>query len=242
MRPLTARAVLELWESAACQHPVDRALTLLAVACPGPSRDELAELAVGERDARLLALYQQLFGAEMVAFTHCPGCGERFVLRLSVPELCQGLGGAAAVPGELADGGIELRFRPLDSRDLAAAVTAAAAGQARRLLAERSVVEARRGGTPIAPRELPEELIERLAERLAECDPGAEILLDVDCLECRHHFSAPLDAGEFLWTELSVLARRLVREVATLARVHAWSEAEILAMSHPRRRAYLEAL
>ncbi len=191
---------------------------------------------------RLLALYEHLFGPEMAGLTRCPKCGERLELPLSVPELRRGLDGTAETPDKLADDdGVEVRFRPLNSRDLAAAVLA---GQAdtRRLLAERSVVEARRDGTPIPPQKLPEAWIDRLAEHLAQCDPGAEILLDVECPECRYSYSTLLDVGELLWTALRGLARRLIREISILARTCCWSEAEILAMSHPRRRAYLEML
>lgn len=240
MRSLSARTVLEIWEAAACQHPVDRALTLLALACPGRSRDELAELPLGERDAGLLALYEHLFGPEIAGLTDCPKCGERLELPLSVPELRHGLGTPTAT-AELADDGVQVRFRPLNSRDLAAAVLAGG-GDTRRFLAERSVVEARRGETPISPRELPEAWTERLAAGLARCDPGAEILLDVECLECRHRYSTLFDVGLHLWTHFRVQARRLLREVFVLARTCRWSEAEILAMSHPRRRAYLEML
>ena len=45
------------------QHPLDRALTLLA-ACPELTRDELAALSVGQRGglARLLTLRERTFG------------------------------------------------------------------------------------------------------------------------------------------------------------------------------------
>jgi hypothetical protein len=48
------------------------------------------------------------------------------------------------------------------------------------------------------------------------------------------------DIGAFLWEEIAAQARRLLREVHTLARAYGWREADILVMSAARRQAYLE--
>ena len=51
-----------------------------------------------------------------------------------------------------------------------------------------------------------------------------------------------MDIGEFFWRELTVQAKRLLREVHLLARGYGWREADVLAL-HPRRRqAYLDLL
>ena len=50
----------------------------------------------------------------------------------------------------------------------------------------------------------------------------------------------PTDIAGFFWAELDAWARRLLREIHTLARFYGWSEAEILALSPLRRRCYLE--
>jgi hypothetical protein len=48
------------------------------------------------------------------------------------------------------------------------------------------------------------------------------------------------DIVSFFWTELSAQAKRLLREVHTLARGYGWREADILAMSARRRQLYLD--
>jgi hypothetical protein len=243
VRRLTARDVLEVWEEGERQHPIDRALTLLATAWPERSRDELAALPLGECNGALLALRERLFGPRIVGIQPCAACGEELEIPLSTTDLRRELeAGPAAGPGAFTAGGVELRFRPLDSRDLAAAVTAPDARRARRLLAERSVLSAHRGTVPVACEELSEEIVEALAERLAESDPGAEIRLEGRCPGCDRASSIELDPGELLWTEVRALARRLLSEVALLASSFHFGETEILAMSPARRRAYLEML
>ena len=51
-RSLSPQKILDVWETGRQQHELDRALTLLAAAHPELSRDELADLTIGERDAR----------------------------------------------------------------------------------------------------------------------------------------------------------------------------------------------
>ena len=46
--------------------------------------------------------------------------------------------------------------------------------------------------------------------------------------------------AEYLWKEVLIEARRLLREVNALARTYHWREADILALSPRRRQAYLE--
>src|ERR1019366_2327941 len=54
----------EVWEWGNSQPPVQRALVLLAAAHPESSPDALANLSIGRRDARLIALRELTFGAE----------------------------------------------------------------------------------------------------------------------------------------------------------------------------------
>ncbi len=48
------------------------------------------------------------------------------------------------------------------------------------------------------------------------------------------------DVVSFFWSEICVQAKRLLREVHTLARAYGWREADILNMSTARRQFYLE--
>jgi hypothetical protein len=71
-------------------------------------------------------------------------------------------------------------------------------------------------------------------------DPQAEMLLDLSCPTCGHAWQAVFEIVTFLWTEIRVRARRLLREVDALARAYGWAEGDILAMSEARRGLYLQ--
>jgi|SRR5215218_488801 len=239
MRPLSAHDLLQVWEVGEDQSPVDRALTILAAACPELTPDELAALSVGQRDARLLSLRERTSGPRLNCFAECPQCAERLEFDVAVADLR-----VAAEPDEgaweLVAENFVLRFRLPDSRDLAAAAGCPDQSAARDLLVQRCVLQAGRDGVSIACSELPAEIISALARRMVECDPQAEVLLDLRCPECAHGWQVLLDIAGFFWTELSAQARRLLNEVRSLALVYGWREADILAMSARRRQYYLE--
>jgi hypothetical protein len=237
MACLSADEVLRLCESAAAQPPVERALTILAAADPGTSRAELARLSIGERDARLLDVREATFGASAAAAAACTHCGERVEFTLSLAQLRAPR--AAAPADELRADGLTLRFRVPDSDDVSAAQ---ASPDPRGMLVARCLLDARRDGSPVAPAELPPSAVARLAAAIAASDPQAEVLLDYACPACGRSGQTLFDVAAFLWEELRAHARRLLFEVAALARGFGWREADILAMSAARRRAYLELL
>ena len=75
---------------------------------------------------------------------------------------------------------------------------------------------------------------------MGQSDPQAEIQLHLTCPACSRSWSVLFDIVSFFWSEICVQAKRLLREVHTLARVYGWREAEILSMSTARRQLYLE--
>src|SRR6185369_6602513 len=139
-----------VWERGVGQSSLDRALTMLADAHPEMTRAELAALSVGERDARLLALRERLFGDALRSFAECPRCSSGLEFSLDVRELRnRELTATDAWSAELIAGDIRLRLRPLDSADLKAAAECPDVDGARRILLERSVVEAKQNGASI---------------------------------------------------------------------------------------------
>ena len=241
MRPLSASDLLRVWEVGEDRHPLDRALTLLAAACPELTWDELAALSIGQRDARLLTLREQTSGPRLSGFVECPRCAEHLEFDVAVADLR-----VAEDPDmgeeawELVTGGLALRFRLPNSRDLAAALGCQDPTAARGPLVQRCVLEASRDGVPVAASELPADVIVGLARRMSECDPQAEVLLDLRCPTCDHRWQALFDIVAFFWIELAAQAKRLLREVHILARAYGWSEADVLDMSARRRQFYLE--
>jgi hypothetical protein len=235
MRALSAGDILDVWEQGTTLHPIDRALLVLSRAIPGARRGDLASLGIGRRDALLIELRERTFGPALESYAECPFCSERLEFTLSTVALRSD----AAVDTALLelDGGAG-RFRIPNSYDLAAAVSCRDAESARRLIAERCVVPA---AEAVAGREaLDEQTITSMARAMSEADPCLDITIDLTCPACSGIWEMIVDIAEFLWTEIVTEARRILRDVHTLARAYGWSEREILEMTPRRRQSYLE--
>jgi hypothetical protein len=242
VRAFSDYETLRVWETGLAQHPVDRALTILAAALPETDRDRLASMSIGIRDGCLMDARQASFGAGVSGVAECPGCGELLEWALDLGEIRTDRDGAGeGGPNELCVKDYELSYRLPDSTDLAtlAHIEEVAAGRA--MLLRRCVLEARRGGARIEPTSLPEEIVRELADEMEMRDPQAETLLDFECPECGSRWQTHFDVLAFLWAEIQARAQRLLGEVHSLARAYGWSEAEILGMSVVRRRFYLES-
>lgn len=237
---LSAEEVLEVWERGRDQHPLDRALTLLQAAWPEVPRASLATISVAERDRRLLALRARLVGPRLLAFTLCPSCGERLEMAFGAADLGLFDAPPGEGPWEVSAGGLFLRFRLPDSRDLAAVAECGSVEEGRMVLASRCVLEARRDGEAVSSLSLSDGEMAALSEAMGEVAPHAEAVLALECPACGEAWSALLDVEQFLWAELSVRAKRVLREVDALARAYGWSEREILSLPPRRRRSYLE--
>jgi hypothetical protein len=243
MRSLSAQSILRIWEIGQLQHPIDRALTLLAFAYPEKSVSELVSMSIGQRDGYLLALREQTFGSRLDGFAECPQCHERLEFDLPVADI-RFVDPARLVQSEyfFSTAGFDLRFRLPNSQDLAAIANYQDAAAARTTLIQRCLLEAIRDGTVIACNELPDEALAQLIEQVVACDPQAEVVLPLTCSVCGYAWSALFDIVDFFWTELSALAQRLLLEVHLLAQSYGWREADILSMSAIRRQSYLNLM
>jgi hypothetical protein len=125
------------------------------------------------------------------------------------------------------------------SRDLAAISAAADVTAARQELLRLCVVTARRDSQSADVSQLPSAVLARIPAILEQCDPLAEIVLDVHCAACEYSWSLLFDIAAFFWSEIEAVAGRLPAEVDALARAYGWREADILAMDGTRRAAYL---
>lgn len=233
--------LIAVWERGFGQHPVDRALMLLSACSPAESQDELAHLSIGARDTRLLEIYARLFGPSLNAFAQCPACSEPLEYTLSTHELKASTSSPAGpAPLTLDDGCISLRLRLPDSFDLRAVSACTEPEDAAKMLTERCVVEATLGGQPISLADLPPDANEAISSALAAADPGAEMLLNLNCAVCSHAWQVTLDIERFLWSRISATAKRLLRDVHALALAYGWREPDILALSMVRRQTYVE--
>lgn len=246
MQGLSANQILQIWELGQHQHPIDRAITLLEVALPDRSREELSSLSIGQRDALLLMLREQTLGTAMESVATCPSCGEPLEFSLSATDLRLVEPSLLPLPiYTLEIGDYHLTVTVPNSRDLAAVVNCPnlAMAQARlmqRCIREVSLRQERGEEDAIVPETLPDSVLQQVADQIVQCDPQAQLFLDLTCPACQHDWQVLFDIVAFFWAELGVQAKRLLGEVHRLARSYGWREADILAMSPTRRQFYLE--
>jgi len=222
MHTFSGQEIVRLWEIGISQHPLDRALTLLMAAFPEASRERLALLSIGRRDAYVFALREQTFGSRLRSLAVAASME-------TTEEVYR-----------LATGDGEVQFRLPNSLDLAEIAGSRDVASARTTLARRCVLGASRDGGEIAGEQLPETLLAAMAAQMDTCDPLAAMNISLDCTACGHQWTLLFDIVSFFWTEITAQAKRLLREVHTLASHYGWREADILAMSAVRRQLYLE--
>jgi hypothetical protein len=243
MTTLTAQAVLQSWERAQGEHPVQRSLALLQAAWPEEPR-HWGALPIGECDDWLLALHESLFGTELDTVTACPECSEPLQLRFSTRDLRRGPADetdGAAAPPPLCCEGYELSYRLPSGDDLIEVLEAGndSRDAAMARLLECCVLDARHGSEPAPVTVLPPAVIDRLQQEMARRDPGADSSVTLECPACGHAFERRFDIGTYLWDELDDWAGRTLAEVHVLASAYGWSEPQILALSATRRQHYI---
>jgi hypothetical protein len=247
MRCPSDHELLTAWEQGLGRPPVERALALLASASQHEGFESLAELSIGQRDARLLDLRESLLGPQLVCIDDCPDCGARVELDLSAADVrawpCSDWRPDESGRFQFETDGIEFRFHTVTSRDLALSASGRSAiGAAVRQLLKRCVISIRKEGRELSFDDVPESALEALTSAMAEADPQADVQVGVACPACGSRWATPLNIDAYFWAELDEWARRLLRDVHDLAVAYGWSERDILAMSARRRRLYLEVL
>lgn len=231
--------MLRLWDAAAALHPIDRTLALLRAGATEVPLDVLAALPIGERERCAAALRIATFGLAAEGANDCPACGLTHQIDPPLAEILAAPS-VEAEPWTVTLRGFELVVRVLNSRDQAAITHCGSSGEAHLMLLGRCVLSATRDAVAVDAGSLPDDVLAALGEALAERDAFAETLITLRCAGCDHAWTVAFDAGEFLWAEVVMRARRLLCEVDRLARSYHWSEAEVLAMSAQRRQAYLD--
>lgn len=241
LRVMTGFDELLVHEALAAGLPRTEITTRLLAACLGDDGEATAlAMPVGAREALLLALRRGAFGERIEGIANCPRCAETLDLELATGDLLAeaGAAGDAAVEVELAADGGHWRacLRPVTGADQRAALGALdpAAALLRRCVS--SLV--RDDGVAWPVEEIPAGVAAALDDALRRLDPMAEIRLDLVCPACRRGFSAPFDAATQFFAELAAESDLLLREVMAIARACHWSEAAVLGLPRPRRRAY----
>lgn len=221
-----------------------RALALLAPGWPDASPMTLAQLPIGERDRRLLALREQLFGGDVAGVADCPDCSSSMQFDFRVADVTvapQSMASNGKLELSLHDG-YEITFHLPNSLDLTAIGEKPGFEDKEKLLLERLVDCALWNGVTVPAADLPREVVIALQTQLSEADPQGDIQLNFSCQACGRLWQCGFDIASFLWIEVHAWALRLMREVHSLAQAYGWREADILAMGAWRRQRYLELL
>lgn len=233
--------MLEAWERGTRQGDLDRMLTMLAVACPEATSDQLADLSVPERNLQLLRLRQMSFGPTLNGYLPCASCTTHLEFSVPVQPIIERLRKHdPGRPVRWTEGPRMFSLRPVNSRDLMAASREADVQSARRVLLEACLSVICADGTADRVETVVEDSAARVLEQFDRLHLGAEIVCELRCPECANIEGVDLDIGRFLWSEVRHSAISLLREVHELATAYGWREAEILALSSQRRDMYLD--
>jgi hypothetical protein len=197
-------------------------------------------LMVGRANAQLLRLYVALFGSHLACATTCPRCGEALELEIDARELLAREPAPPALPVRFEVEGWDISFRPPTEGDVDAVMGERNAAVARDMLLQRCVNECRRGAERMTSSMVPAEVMASVSARMGELDPLATLDFDLGCGRCAHGWVSALEVDSLLWVQLDAWARRLLREVHTLAKAYSWSERDILTMSPWKRQLYLD--
>jgi hypothetical protein len=138
VRELTAAELLKLYESGLSKPPLERAVGILAVACPETPPEQIAKLTAGRRDELLLTLRELTFGARVECLVDCPACGSGLEFAFRTSEIRMP-GADAAPPDAIEIEGFQIHVRLPDTNDLVAASGAAGVEQAGRRNVRRNV-------------------------------------------------------------------------------------------------------
>ena len=239
MQPLSASELLRVWEEGQGEPPYRQALLLLAAACPGESAEEITNLSIGHRDARLLTLREWTFGPELTSLTACPACGVRLEFTLNVADIRVASSESTNPLLHLAFEDFSIDFRLPNTRDLIEAGRCSDLEHMQRVMIGRCVRNAHKQDEELTAEYLPSRVVDAVAVKMAEADPQADTRLALSCPACHHRWQALFDIVSFFWSEIDTWAARILREVHILASAYGWREADILAMSPLRRRMYL---
>lgn len=242
MFPVSAINILNIWESGQYQYPLDLALTLLSAANPEISREDLAALDIEQRDTLLFRLREQVCGHNLNGYAECPQCGERLEFCMTTAEILNNKGANPLKERqsfEFISDNITIHFRLPNSKDIAESAAVGNDISVKDLLFKRCVIASYQDGEQIDAKNLTAEILSSLEEKVSEYASVSDLLINLCCSECKHHWHTLFDIVSFFWAEIGAMARSLMYEVHLLAKTYGWSESEILALSPARRNFYL---
>jgi hypothetical protein len=235
MTPLSATQIVSIWENGLAQSMPARAQLILMTTAPDLTPLTAGALTLGERNRRLLAIYQATFGTQIHCVTNCSHCHTTIEFEFGVDELLE------SDRPELqhdflfitADQVYECRLITCD--DLLLAAQQRTGKQAERVLVTRCL-------PAMAIATLSDVEIDELTQQLKQHDPHAELTLNLSCPDCAAAWETSFDIAAFLWEEITTYAQQWLADIHYLAQAYGWDEHRILALSATRRDYYLRQL
>ena len=230
MKLLTQIELLRVWEQGLGLTPPQRVVSLLTAS----GETEAGCLPIGARDALLIRIRENLFGAQLDSTVACPVCAEEQEFQLSTAGILVPHG-AAETKLSVSFEGADYVFRLPDSNDLASIQGAVSPDEARRALVLRCLDDERFAT-------LSEGAIDAISDEMAKADPQAEAEIALQCVRCANRWTVAFDIASFLLSEIQEWALRTMHQVHQLASAYGWSEAQALEVSPWRRAYYLELI
>jgi hypothetical protein len=238
---------------------LSRCLRRIGAISPVPE-DVARGLLIADRQYLLLKLREATLGDRVRATIFCPwpDCGKQITVNFSVddvpvkesedkgPTYTTRLSAEAIGPGAQGEeyGAIAFRLPNGGDQEALSPIVAEDEARALALLLERCIQS-------IGPLQNPDaDAISRLSplarmeieQQMEAVAPKVELTMESECPECGREYAVPFDIQRFFFGELRTSRDLLYREVHYLAYHYHWSEREIMGMSRPRRRAYIEVL
>ena len=245
MRQLSGELLLTALDYGAEDTYLGRIITMLAIAHPEISREQIMMHSMQEITVQLLALRAVSFGPQMEGYLACPGCNARLEFTLPIAPVIERLRQSTSLvkmPEVIGETGFTMRLAT--ASDLLSIANITDLVDARKQLLARCLSapqDAKLSLDPFPALENP-EFCQLAIETFDALQSDAEINVELLCAECGGSHSVDLDMGRFLWSEVRSAAMRLMGDVHELASAYGWQESSILAMGDIRRRAYLEMI
>lgn len=241
MKRLSTIELLGIWETYRHHSVLERSLYLLS-AIYLTDVSTVAKMSIGDRDASLLNFREWIFGSRFINIANCPHCAAAIEWETDIEDLKlqEVLPGTATKILKMEEEGFKIDFRLPNSYDMIQVISnPAIAGDPSKIIAG-CILHVEQDQKEFTKDKLPQKIIEGIGERMSAADPQADIKMVLSCPDCNNQWEAPFDILNYLWTEIDSWAKRVIKEVAVLARAFSWREEDILNLSPQRRQLYLE--
>lgn len=244
MKPLTIPELLSVWDETAGRPLIEKMVRLLAKASFTGDFNEVLQLSIGERDARLLQIREWLFGNRLKNKVDCPSCHETLewesdTRNLHLQTISQD---AAGKEFTFQIDNYTVKFRLPNSSDIIQLLEEQAGNDPSEEMAAKCILSIKKNDAACTFNELPINARESLNDYMSLLDPQADIRINLVCPACRHCWQMCFDIGAYLWEEINHWAKKMLHEVFLLAAAFGWTESEILGLSNNRRRMYLQMI